>query len=96
MKNTPDVENISNKKLNKNQTSNKQYLQHQQLNYPEHIPPENILMAIEYFYTQENQEKRMPERTCWMYVKGEWLSMTGSVIPYRVYTANKTIRFKPW
>ena len=38
----------------------------------------------------------MPERTCWMYVKGEWLSMTGSAIPYRVYTANKTIRFKPW
>lgn len=68
----------------------------EQLNYPENTPPENVLMAIEYYYSQENQENKMPERTCWKYINGEWWSMSGSFMPYRVRSEDKIIRFKPW
>lgn len=71
--------------------------QNQWRDYPDNIPTEDVLMAVEYYYKWENPDKNGPQRSCWIYIKGQWYWRDGAFLDRPVDIESKAnIRFKPW
>ena len=60
--------------------------------YPNVMPPEDVLMRVEYVQFNTHGEKEITIRTCAIFRKGEWLD---GVLKYPLASI-KTCRFRPW
>ena len=71
-----------------------EYDPHAWNDYPEVKPPEDVLMATEFYWSQKDFEEECPCRSCWMFKNGKWHWMDGRDCP--VDYGLKNIRFRPW
>lgn len=62
--------------------------------FPAVTPPEGVLMATEFYWSQKDFEEECPCRSCWMFKNGKWHWMDGRdcLVDY----GWKNIRFRPW